>query len=93
VAEVIEAKIVEGADKLLQLKIKIGDEQRQIIAGIAKAYTPEEMIGKKIIVVANLQPAKIRGVESSGMLLAASLGDKMVLVGLDKDIDSGAKIG
>jgi methionyl-tRNA synthetase len=93
VAEVIEAKKVEGADKLLQLKIKIGDEQRQIIAGIAKAYAPEEMIGKKIIVVANLQPAKIRGVESNGMLLAASLDDKMVLVGLDKDIDSGAKIG
>jgi methionyl-tRNA synthetase len=93
VAEVIEAAKVTGADKLLQLKIKIGDEQRQIVAGIAKAYTPEEMVGKKIIVVANLQPAKIRGIESNGMLLAASMGDKMVLVGLDKDIDSGAKIG
>jgi methionyl-tRNA synthetase len=93
VAEVIEAQKVEGADKLLQLKIKIGDERRQIVAGIAKAYTPEEMVGKKIIIVANLQPAKIRGIESNGMLLAASIGDKMVLVGLDKDIDSGAKIG
>jgi methionyl-tRNA synthetase len=93
VAEVLEAQKVAGADKLLQLKIKIGDEQRQIVAGIAKAYSPEEIIGKKIIVVANLQPAKIRGIESNGMLLAASLGDKMVLVGLDKDIDSGAKVG
>ncbi len=93
VAEVIEAKKVEGADKLLQLKIKIGDEQRQIVAGIAKVYSPEEIVGKKIVIVANLQPAKIRGIESNGMLLAASLKDKMVLVGLDKDIESGAKIG
>jgi methionyl-tRNA synthetase len=93
VAEIIEAKKVEGADKLLRLKIKIGDEQRQIVAGIAKVYAPEEIVGKKIIIVANLQPAKIRGIESNGMLLAASLGDKMVLVGLDKDIESGAKIG
>ena len=92
VAEVIEAEKVEGADKLLKLQLKIGSEKRQIVAGIAKVYSPEEIIGKKIVVIVNLEPAKIRGVESNGMLLAASKGNEMVLVSVDKDIESGAKI-
>jgi len=92
VAEVIGAEKVEGADKLLKLQIKIGNEKRQIVAGIAKIYSPEELIGKKIIVIVNLEPAKIRGIESNGMLLAASKGKEMVLVSIDKDIESGAKI-
>jgi methionyl-tRNA synthetase len=92
VAEVLEAEKVEGADKLLKLQIQIGKEKRQIIAGIAKHYSAEDLIGKKIIVIVNLEPAKIRGVESNGMLLAASKGKELVLVSVDKDIESGAKI-
>jgi methionyl-tRNA synthetase len=92
VAEVVEAEKVEGADKLLKLKINIGREERQIVAGIAKYYQPEQLIGKKIIVVVNLEPARIRGIESNGMLLAASQGQDLVLLTVDQDIDSGAKI-
>ncbi len=69
-AKVLEAKKVEGTDKLLQLKIDLGDTERQIVAGVAESYTPDQLIGKTIVVVANLQPARIRGLESQGMLLA-----------------------
>ena len=75
VAEVIEAKKVEKADKLLELKVRIGEEERTIVAGIALHYAPEELVGKKIVVVYNLKPAKLRGITSQGMLLAASEGD------------------
>lgn len=92
VAEVIEAEKVEGADKLLKLQIQIGKEKRQIVAGIANHYEPQTLIGKKIIVVVNLEPAKIRGIESNGMLLAASKGKDLTLLTIDKDLDSGAKI-
>lgn len=70
---------MEGADKLLKLKIELGNETRQIVSGIAKHYRPEELVGKIIIVVANLKPAKIRGIESFGMLLAAKTGDTLKL--------------
>jgi methionyl-tRNA synthetase len=93
VAQIEQAEKVEGADKLLKLQLKIGSESRQIIAGIAKHYQPEQLIGKKIIVIVNLEPAKIRGIESNGMLLAASKGKDMVLLTVDTDIESGAKIG
>ena len=92
VAEVIEAERVEGADKLLKLQIDIGIEKRQIIAGVAQFYTPEEIIGKKITVVTNLKPAIIRGVESNGMLLAAKKGKKLHLLTPDGDLPPGAKI-
>ena len=93
VARVLEAEKVEKANKLLKLQIQIGDEKRQIIAGVAQHYSPEDMIGKKIVVVANLQPATIRGIESNGMLLAAEDEDGVLsLVGLDRDIKDGAKI-
>ena len=93
VARVIEAEKVAKADKLLKLQIQIGGEKRQIIAGVAQHYTPEEMVGKKIVVVANLQPATIRGIESNGMLLAAEDEDGVLsLVGLDRDVKDGAKI-
>ncbi len=93
-AKVLEAVAVEGADKLLKLQLDVGGEQRQIIAGIAKHYTPEQVIGKMIIVVCNLKPAVIRGVESRGMLLAASKGKKLTLVTVDaEDFPSGAKVG
>ena len=92
VAEVKEVERVKGANKLLKLKIDIGSEERQIVAGIAEQYTPEEMIGKKIVVVTNLKPVKIRGVESKGMLLAAKDGKTLSLVVLDKDVKSGSEI-
>jgi len=71
----IEAEPLEGSDKLLKLQVTIGDEKRQIVAGIRKDYDPLDLIGRQIIVVANLKPAKLRGVESQGMLLAASKED------------------
>ncbi|NIN00885.1 MAG: methionine--tRNA ligase [candidate division Zixibacteria bacterium] len=92
VAEVKEAERVKGADKLLKLKIDIGSEERQIVAGIAEEYSPEQMIGKKIVVVVNLKPARIKGIESKGMLLAAKDGKTLSLVGLDKDLNGGAEV-
>jgi methionyl-tRNA synthetase len=92
VAEVIEAARVDGTDKLLKLQIDLGKEKRQIVAGIAEHYTPEEITGKRIVVVANLKPAKIRGVESNGMLLAAKKGKKLVVVTPDGDLPPGAKV-
>ena len=92
VAQIVSAERVENAEKLLRLQIDLGGEIRQIVAGIAKVYTPEELVGKKIVVVANLKPATIRGIESRGMLLAASVGENISLLTLDKDIEAGAKV-
>ena len=93
VAEILAAEKVEKADKLLKLKIRVGDEERQLIAGIALHYKPEELVGKKVVIVANLQPAKIRGVESQGMILAASTEDgKLSIVAPERDMPSGAKV-
>jgi len=92
VAEVLEAVPVEGTDKLLRLQIDLGSERRQIVAGIAEHYSADEIIGKKIIVVVNLKPAVIRGVESNGMLLAAKKGKKLFVVTPDGDLPPGAKI-
>ena len=92
-AEVLEVEKVEGADKLLKLQIKVGEENRQIVAGIAEHYSPEELVGKKIVVIANLKPAVIRGVESNGMLLAVSTKDSVILVTPeDTDVPSGLRI-
>ncbi|EKD50368.1 MAG: hypothetical protein ACD_62C00561G0004 [uncultured bacterium] len=93
VARVLTAQKVEKADKLLRLEIEIDGEQRQIVAGIAEFYTPEDMIGKNIVVVANLKPATIRGIESRGMLLAAKKGKELCLVTPEKLIATGAKVG
>ncbi len=92
-ATILEAERVEGADKLLKLQIEIGDERRQIVAGIAQHYEPDVVVGKTIVVVANLKPATIRGIESNGMLLAATKGKKLQLVTVDDEIPSGAKVG
>jgi methionyl-tRNA synthetase len=91
-AMVEEAEKVKKADKLLRLQIDLGAEKRQIVAGIAEFYRPEELIGKTIIVVANLKPAKIRGLESNGMLLAARKDSTLTLVTVADDIPPGAKI-
>jgi len=89
-----EAEKVKGADKLLQLKVDIGTEVRQIVAGIAKAYTPEQLIGRKVVIVANLAPRKLRGIESNGMIVAASVGEEgsPVLAGFLEDVPVGAKL-
>lgn len=92
VAEVKFAEKVEGADKLLKLQIGLGGETRQIVAGIAKHYSPESLIGKKIVVVANLKPAKLRGIESQGMLLAASNAESVIILSPEKDIPAGSKV-
>jgi len=87
------AERIPNADKLLKLQVDIGEEVRQILAGIALAYAPEELVGRKIVVVANLAPRKMRGLESNGMLLAASVADgKPVLCTFAEDIAPGAKI-
>lgn len=93
VAEIKTCEDVPGADKLYKLTIDIGEE-RTIVAGIKLHYSKEELVGKKIAVVANLEPRKLRGIESHGMLLAASSEDKssVVLLILDRDIAPGAKI-
>jgi len=92
VAHVLEAVKVEGAKKLLKLKIDLGTEQRQIIAGVAETYAPEQLVGKKFIVIANLKPAVIRGQESQGMLLAAVSGDKAAIPFFEPDVPAGAKV-
>lgn len=93
VAEIIKVEKIEKADKLYKLKIKIGEEERQLVAGMAPYYSEEEMLGKKIIVITNLEPRKIRGVESQGMLLAAETKEgKVKLLTTDGDIKTGAEI-
>ena len=87
------AERVAGADKLLQLQVDIGDEVRQIVAGLALAYKPEQLVGRKVVVVANLQPRKLRGVESNGMIVAASLPDgSPVLAGFLEEVPVGARL-
>lgn len=88
------AEKVKGADKLLRLEVDIGTEVRQIVAGIAKAYDPETLVGRKVVIVANLQPRRLRGLESQGMIVAASLGDEgqPVLAGFLEDVAIGAKL-
>jgi methionyl-tRNA synthetase len=93
VAEVVGAAPVEGADRLLQLRVNLGDEVRQVVAGIAEAYKPEQLVGRKVIFVANLKPAKIRGVRSEGMILAAGEKKVVALSALDNaDVAPGTKV-
>ncbi|OGQ56675.1 MAG: hypothetical protein A3I75_05030 [Deltaproteobacteria bacterium RIFCSPLOWO2_02_FULL_50_16] len=92
VAIILEAEKIEGADKLLKLQIDLGEEKRQIVAGIAQHYSPDSLKGKRIVVVTNLKPVVIRGVESNGMLLAASTEDKLALVSPEADLPAGAVV-
>jgi methionyl-tRNA synthetase len=94
VGQVKFAEKVKGADRLLRLEVDIGTEVRQVVAGIALAYDPEKLIGRKVVLVANLQPRKLRGLESNGMIVAASVGDegKPVLAGFLEDVPVGAKL-
>ena len=91
VGEILESKRHENAEKLLVSKIKIGDEVRQIVSGIAKYYDPQTLVGRKVIVVTNLQPVKIRGVESNGMVLCAADNEKLELIEI-KELNSGSTV-
>ena len=94
VGQVRVAERVKGADKLLRLEVDLGSETRQIVAGIAKAYEPEKLVGRKVVIVANLAPRKLRGLESQGMIVAASYGDDglPVLAGFLEDVPVGARL-
>ena len=92
VAEVIACEKVEKADKLLKLELKTGEETRTVVAGVAKHYSPAEMIGRKVILVANLKPAQVRGITSQGMILAASQGDTLEVLTVTKDLPAGSKV-
>jgi len=90
VAKVLEARHHPNADRLLLLQVDVGDEQKQIVAGIRQHYEPEQLVGKLIVVVNNLEPALLRGEQSNGMLLAATSGEKVVVLTVD---DPGCVIG
>jgi len=93
VAKVIEAERVEKADKLLKLTLDVGSSRRQVVSGIAKHYTPEDLVGRNVIIVANLKPVKLRGILSEGMILAASDNSgKLVLATVSEEIESGAQV-
>lgn len=92
VAEVVACEKVEKADKLLKLTVKVGEQTRTVVSGIAKSYTPEEMVGKQVVLVANLKLAKLRGIVSEGMVLCATDGDKVVLVSPERKVESGSEV-
>ncbi len=92
VAEIIAAEPLPKSKKLLKLTVSLGQEQRTVVAGIAEHYTPAEIVGKKVVIVANLEAAKLMGVESNGMVLAASSGGKLAVLSLDRDLPPGAKV-
>ena len=92
-AKVLEAENLEGSDKLLKLKVKCGFETRTIVSGIRETYSAQEMVGKTVVIVANLKPAKLRGVLSEGMLLAVGKNPDIALVGVEKDVPDGEIVG
>jgi methionine--tRNA ligase beta chain len=92
VARVLEARAHPNADKLLLLKVDVGDQQKQIVAGLRAWYTPESLVGRLVVVINNLQPVMLRGEESNGMLLAATGGAGVVFLAPEKECEPGSKI-
>ncbi len=92
IAEIKKVEPHPNADRLWLISVQAGPEQKQIVAGIKQHYTAEQLVGKKVVLVANLEPAVIRGVESQGMLLAASVDDQLAILVPEKDIPSGAVV-
>jgi len=92
VGKIVAAEKVMGTDKLLKLEIDLGVEKRQLVAGIAESYLPEQLIGREVPVLVNLEPRNIRGVESQGMVLAASVDGKPVLLHPDTEVPPGSII-
>ena len=86
------AEPMPKSKKLLKLTISLGEETRTVLAGIAEHYAPADLVGRKVVVVANLQPAKLMGVESNGMVLAGSSEGHLALLGLDRDLPPGARV-
>jgi methionyl-tRNA synthetase len=93
VAEVIEAEKLTKSEKLLKLKVRLDNEERQVVAGIAKSYKPEDLIGKKVVLVANLKPAKLMGTESHGMILAAETNDgSLEVLNIVSKVNNGTRV-
>ena len=92
VANVVAAERLENSDKLLKLTVDLGTEQRTVLAGIAEMYQPEEVVGKQVVIVANLQPRKMRGVESQGMLLAADVEGQAILLHPETQVPAGSRV-
>ncbi len=92
VATILSAERVEGSEKLLRLRVSLNEDARQIIAGIGKKYAPEELAGRQIVIVANLEPRMLMGMESQGMLLAADSPDGPVILMPREEVPSGTKI-
>ncbi len=92
IAKVISAEKIKGSEKLLKLELDLGKEKRQIITGVSEFYQPKDLIGREIVVVANLEPKTLMGLESQGMLLAADVNGEAVLLRPDKEIPPGTKI-
>jgi len=92
IGTILEAEKVEGADKLLKLKVDLGSEQRIIVAGIAETYKPQALVGKQLPILTNLEPRTIRGIESQGMILAAVVEEKAIILKPAKKVPSGAKV-
>ena len=92
VARIVSAEPVANTDRLLKLEVDLGNERRQLVAGIAQQYEAASLAGKRVIVVANLQPSRIRGVESQGMLLAADVDGRPVLATFDEDVPPGTPV-
>ena len=90
--KIIEAEKVPKSKKLLKLKVDIGTEVRQVVAGIAESYEPERLIGRTIVLVANLKPATLMGIESQGMVLAGSGDGKVILAGFDEELNPGSRV-
>jgi len=90
VGQVLEAAKVEGSRRLVKLQVDIGTETRQVVAGIAESYDPATLVGRKVVVVANLKPARLMGVESNGMVVAATVEGRAVLATFAEDVPNGA---
>jgi len=90
VGQILEAEKIEGSRKLIKLRVDIGTEVRQVVAGIAEAYEPANLLNKKVVIVANLKPARLMGVESNGMIVAASADGKPVLATFGEEVPNGA---
>jgi len=90
VGQILEAERIEGSRKLVRMRVDIGAEVRQLVAGIAESYVPADLVNRKVIVVTNLKPARLMGIESNGMVVAASVGGKAVLATFAEDAPNGA---
>lgn len=90
VGQILEAEKIENSRKLIKLRVDMGTEVRQVVAGIAEAYEPASLVNRKVVIVANLKPARLMGVESNGMIVAASIDGKPVLATFTEDVPNGA---